>query len=44
LAALKRLPEALTSLAHAPDYPVTVSDAVRRLAREVDEVQSDSTT
>ena len=43
-AELKRLPEALTSLAHAPDYPVTVSDAVRRLAREVDEVQSDSTT
>ena len=44
LAALKRLPEALTSLAHAPDYPVTVSDAVRRLAREVDEGRSESTT
>jgi nicotinate phosphoribosyltransferase len=36
---LKRLPEALVPLGQAPEYPVTVSEAVRRLAQEVDRLQ-----
>ena len=36
---LSRLPEALKQLAHAPEYPVRVSEAIERLAREVDDKQ-----
>jgi nicotinate phosphoribosyltransferase len=36
---LKRLPESLTSLTRAPQYPVTVSKAIRDLARDVDAMQ-----
>jgi nicotinate phosphoribosyltransferase len=40
----KRLPEKLTRLARADDYPVTVSEALTNLAREVDEMQAQQTT
>lgn len=33
---IRRLPQPLLALEHAPDYPVTVSEAIRKLAREVD--------
>ncbi len=36
---LSRLPEALKQLAHAPEYPVRISQAIQRLAREVDDNQ-----
>jgi len=37
---LSRLPEALRSLEPAPAYPITVSDAVKALAEEVDREQA----
>jgi nicotinate phosphoribosyltransferase len=37
---IRRLPQMLRTLEQAPDYPVTVSDAVRNLARQVDADQS----
>jgi nicotinate phosphoribosyltransferase len=37
---LKRLPEPLRKLQTAPDYPVTVSEGLRKLAQEVDSAQS----
>jgi len=39
---LKRLPEALKCLERGPDYPVVVSEALRKLAREVDAIGSRS--
>jgi nicotinate phosphoribosyltransferase len=36
---LSRLPEALKQLAHAPEYPVRISQAIQQLAREVDDKQ-----
>lgn len=36
---LSRLPEALKQLAHVPEYPVRISPALQRLAREVDDKQ-----
>lgn len=39
---LKRLPEPLLTLGRAPDYPVTVSEAIRTLAQEVDRLQFQS--
>ena len=42
LAQIRRLPRALLTLDHAPEYPVTVSEAVRSLAREVDAAQMES--
>lgn len=36
---LNRLPEALKKLERVGDYPVAVSDALQRLARDVDEAQ-----
>jgi nicotinate phosphoribosyltransferase len=36
---LDRLPEPLKKLEHVGDYSVTVSDALRKLARDVDEAQ-----
>jgi nicotinate phosphoribosyltransferase len=39
LCELSSLPEALKQLAHAPDYPVRVSQAIEQLAREVDDKQ-----
>jgi nicotinate phosphoribosyltransferase len=36
LAEIKRLPRSLLSLEHAPNYPVTVSEALRNLAQQVD--------
>lgn len=39
LGELKRLPETLTGLTRGLDYPVTVSDALRHLAQEVDAMQ-----
>jgi nicotinate phosphoribosyltransferase len=36
LAEIKRLPRSLLTLDHAPEYPVTVSEALRDLARQVD--------
>jgi nicotinate phosphoribosyltransferase len=36
---LERLPEPLRALGRAPAYPVTVSPAVRELAREIDRIQ-----
>jgi nicotinate phosphoribosyltransferase len=44
LGELERLPEALRSLARGPEYSVTVSDALRRLAQEVDAMQAQSPT
>jgi nicotinate phosphoribosyltransferase len=43
LSELKRLPDALKKLEHAPEYPVTVSETVQRLARQVDTLQAQST-
>jgi len=40
LAEIKRMPRSLLALDHAPDYPVTVSEALLRLARQVDASQS----
>jgi len=39
LAQIKRLPRSLLTLDHAPNYPVTVSEALRVLARQVDMYQ-----
>jgi nicotinate phosphoribosyltransferase len=39
---IKRLPKPLRVLAHGPEYPVAVSDAIRRLAQEVDAAQAES--
>jgi nicotinate phosphoribosyltransferase len=36
LAEIKRLPRSLLTLDHAPDYAVTVSEALRNLAQQVD--------
>jgi nicotinate phosphoribosyltransferase len=36
---LSRLPEALKQLAHVPEYPVRISQAIQQLAREVDDKQ-----
>jgi len=36
---IRRLPPSHITLEHAPEYPVTVADAVHRLAREVDAAQ-----
>jgi nicotinate phosphoribosyltransferase len=36
LAEIKRLPRSLLTLDHAPNYPVTVSEALRNLAQQVD--------
>jgi nicotinate phosphoribosyltransferase len=36
LAEIKRLPRSLLTLDHAPSYPVTVSEALRNLAQQVD--------
>jgi nicotinate phosphoribosyltransferase len=36
LAEIKRLPRSLLTLDHAPNYPVTVSEALCNLARQVD--------
>jgi nicotinate phosphoribosyltransferase len=36
---LERLPEPLRALGRAPEYPVTVSRAVRELAQEIDRIQ-----
>lgn len=36
LAEIKRLPRSLLALDHAPNYPVTVSEALRNLAQQVD--------
>jgi nicotinate phosphoribosyltransferase len=44
LGELESLPEALRSLARGPEYSVTVSDALRRLAQEVDAMQAQSPT
>jgi nicotinate phosphoribosyltransferase len=44
LGELKRLPETLRSLARGSEYPVTVSEALRQLAQEVDAMQVQSTT
>jgi nicotinate phosphoribosyltransferase len=38
---INRLPRSLRQLEHEPDYRVTVSDAIRNLAREVDAAQLD---
>jgi hypothetical protein len=40
---LKRLPIALKRLERGPDYEVTVSDALKKLAQEVDARQAQST-
>lgn len=42
LESLKRLPESLRRLDRAPEYSVTVSAAIRKLAQEVDAVQLES--
>jgi nicotinate phosphoribosyltransferase len=39
---LERLPEALKRLERGPDYPVVVSEALRKLARKVDAIGSRS--
>jgi nicotinate phosphoribosyltransferase len=39
---IKRLPKPLRALEHGPEYPVDVSDAIRRLAQEVDAAQAES--
>ena len=39
LAEIKRLPRSLLTLDHAPNYPVTVSEALRNLAEQVDAAQ-----
>lgn len=39
LAEIKRLPRSLLTLDHAPNYPVTVSEALRNLAQQVDAAQ-----
>jgi len=36
---VRRLPQSLLTLEHAPEYAVTVSEALRNLAREVDAAQ-----
>lgn len=41
---VERLPPDRTCLARADGYPVTVSEALKRLAREVDEMQAQQTT
>jgi nicotinate phosphoribosyltransferase len=40
LGELKRLPDGLKSLEAAPTYPVTVSEALKNLAAEVDALQA----
>jgi nicotinate phosphoribosyltransferase len=40
--ALERLPEPLRVLGRAPEYPITVSQAVRELAQEIDRIQLQS--
>ena len=42
LAQIDRLPKPRRTLAQAPEYPVTVSEAIRRLAQEVDAAQAAS--
>jgi nicotinate phosphoribosyltransferase len=39
---LKRLPETLKRLEQGPEYPVTVSEALKKLAHEVDTIQARS--
>jgi nicotinate phosphoribosyltransferase len=39
---IDRLPKSRRTLEHAPEYPVTVSEAIRRLAQEVDAAQAES--
>jgi nicotinate phosphoribosyltransferase len=41
LAEIKRLPRSLLTLEHAPAYPVTVSEALRDLTRQVDADQKE---
>jgi nicotinate phosphoribosyltransferase len=41
---LDRLPVALKGLERGPDYQVTVSEALKKLAREVDSMQADGTS
>ena len=42
LGELKRLPETLKRLEQGPEYPVTVSEALKKLAHEVDTIQARS--
>jgi hypothetical protein len=44
LGELKRLPETLKCLERGPEYQVTVSERLKNLARQVDAIQSQSTT
>jgi nicotinate phosphoribosyltransferase len=39
---LKRLPDALKQLQHAPEYPVVVSETLKGLAQQVDTLQAES--
>jgi nicotinate phosphoribosyltransferase len=39
---LKRLPDALKQLQHAPEYPVLVSETLKGLAQQVDTLQAES--
>ena len=41
---IARLPKSRRTLEHAPEYPVTVAEAIRNLAREVDAAQLRSDT
>jgi hypothetical protein len=44
LGELKRLPETLKCLERGPEYQVTVSERLKNLARQVEAIQSQSTT
>jgi hypothetical protein len=44
LGELKRLPETLKCLERGPEYQVTVSERLKNLARQVDAIESQSTT